>query len=54
MIALAANATAWADRLTPSEVQEAQLPIPTKQHMAARLTPDVMGCIRDVIDAYNL
>jgi hypothetical protein len=47
-------AHAWSDRLTPIEIQQANLPITTKQHMALRLTPDVIGCIRDVIEAYQL
>lgn len=45
---------AWADRLTPAEIQTANLPVLTKQHMAMHLTSDVIGCIRDVIEAYQL
>lgn len=53
-ICYATAAIAFSDRLTAQEIQEATLPIPTKQHMAARLTEDVLGRIKDVIEAYDL
>lgn len=53
-IAYGSASQAWADRLTPAEIQEAHLPIVTKQHLAERLTPNVIGCIHDVIEAYSL
>jgi len=47
-------AAAFVDRLTSQELQEADLPIVTKQHMADRLTDDVIGQIKDIIEAYAL
>lgn len=53
-IAHKSAAIAFADRLTIKEIQEAQLPLITKQHLCVRQTEDVMGCIKDIIEAYAL
>jgi hypothetical protein len=53
-IAHKSAAVSFADRLTAQEIEESSLPISTKQHLASKQTDEVMGCIRDIIEAYSL
>lgn len=53
-IAHKSAAVSFADRLTAQEIQDSSLPVITKKHLMAKQTDKVIGCIRDIIEAYSL